>query len=176
VATVLASNALISVTPGLMIWTIVCFFVTLFVLKRYAFGPVQKMIDQRRDQIQRAIEEADNARDQARTLLEEHKSLMNEARGQAEQIIAEARKTRESMEHRMREETEVERQRRLEETRKEIAAETARALQQIREEVAELTVEAASRVVGRALDSDRDRELITEAIGSLDFSRLEESA
>jgi F-type H+-transporting ATPase subunit b len=176
VPTVLAANPLISVTPGLMIWTIVCFLIALFVLKKYAFGPIQKMIDARRDQIRQSIEEADNAREQARALLEEHKALMNEARGQAEQILAEARKTRESMEQRMREETEVERQRRLEETRKEIAAETARALQQIRDEVAELTVEAASRVVGRTLDSDRDRELIAEAIGSLDFSRLEESA
>jgi F-type H+-transporting ATPase subunit b len=176
VPTVLAANPLISVTPGLMIWTIVCFLIALFVLKKYAFAPIQGMIDARREQIRQSIEEADNAREQARSLLEEHKSLMSEARGQAEQIIAEARKTRESMEHRMREETETERQRRLEETRKEIAAETTRALQQIRNEVAELTVEAASRVVGRTLDSDRDRELITEAIGSLDFSRLEESA
>ena len=76
----------------------------------------------------------------------------------------------------MREETEAERQRRLEETRKEIAAETARALEQIRSEVADLTLEAASRVVGRALDAERDRELIAEAVGGLDFSRLEESA
>ena len=172
----LGANPLISVTPGLMIWTIVCFLIALFVLKRYAFGPIQKMIDARREQIRQSIEEADNAREQARGLLEEHRALMHDARGQAEPIIAEARKTRESMEQRMREETEQERQRRLEETRKEIAAETARALQQIRTEVAELTVEAASRVVGRTLDSDRDRELITEAIGSLDFSRLEESA
>jgi F-type H+-transporting ATPase subunit b len=80
------------------------------------------------------------------------------------------------MEQRMREETEAERQRRLEETRKEIAAETARALQQIRAEVADLTLEAASRVVGRTLDAERDRELISEAIDGLDFSRLEESA
>jgi F-type H+-transporting ATPase subunit b len=172
----LGANPLISVVPGLMIWTIVCFLIALFVLKRYAFGPIQKMIDARRDQIRRSLEEADNAREQARQLLEEHRALMNEARGQAEQILAEARRSREAMELRMREETEQERQRRLEETRKEIAAETARALQQIRTEVAELTVEAASRVVGRALDSDRDRELIAEAIGSLDFSRLEESA
>ena len=172
----LGGNALISVTPGLMIWTIVCFLIALFVLKKYAFGPIQKMIDDRREQIRRSIEEADNARKEARELLEEHKALMQEARGQAEQIIAEARKTRESMELRMREETEAERQRRLEETRREIAAETARALEQIRAEVADLTLEATSIVVGKKLDSDRDRELISQAIGSLDFSRLEESA
>jgi F-type H+-transporting ATPase subunit b len=80
------------------------------------------------------------------------------------------------MEQRMREETESERQRRLEETRKEIAAETARALEQIRAEVGELTLEAASRVVGRTLDAERDQQLIEEAIAGLDFSRLEESA
>lgn len=171
----LASNALIQVTPGLMIWTIIAFLITLFVLKRYAFGPIQKTIDERREQIRRSIEEADHARDEARNLLEEHRALMHEARGEAEAIIAEARKTRDSMETRMREETEAERQRRLEETRREIAAETSRALEQIRSEVADLTLEATSIVVGKKLDADRDRELISEAIGSLDFSKLEET-
>ena len=84
----LASNALIQVTPGLMIWTIVAFLITLFVLKRYAFGPIQKTIDERREQIRRSIEEADHARDEARNLLEEHRALMHEARGEAESIIA----------------------------------------------------------------------------------------
>jgi F-type H+-transporting ATPase subunit b len=170
----LGANALISVTPGLMIWTIICFLIALFVLKKYAFGPIQQMIDARREQIARSIEEADNARAEARQLLEEHRALMQEARGDAEQILAEARKTREAMETRMREETEAERQRRLEETRREIAAETGRALEQIRSEVADLTLEATSIVVGKKLDSDRDRELISQAIGSLDFSKLEE--
>ena len=172
---VLGANPLISVTPGLMIWTIVCFFITFFVLKRYAFGPIQKMLDDRREQIRRSIEEAENSREEARKLLEEHRALMNQARSDAEQILAEARRTAEAMEKRMREETEQERQRRLEETRREIAAETARALEQIRSEVAELTLEATAIVIGKKLDSDRDRELITEAIGSLDFSRLEDS-
>jgi F-type H+-transporting ATPase subunit b len=170
----LGANALISVTPGLMIWTIICFLIALYVLKRYAFGPIQKMIDDRREQIRRSIEEADNARQEARKLLEEHRALMSEARGEAEQILAEARKTGDAMEQRMRDETETERQRRLEETRREIAAETGRALEQIRSEVADLTLEATSIVVGKKLDSDRDRELISQAIGSLDFSRLEE--
>jgi len=172
---VLAANPLISVTPGLMIWTIVCFLIALFVLKRYAFGPIQKVIDARREQIRRSLEEAENAREESRRVLEEHKQLIGQARSEAEQILGEARRTGEAMETRMREETEVERKRRIEETRREIAAETARALEQIRTEVADLTLEATAIVVGRKLDSERDRELITEAIGSLDFSRLEDS-
>ena len=171
----LAANALISVSPGLMIWTIVCFAITFFVLRRYAFGPIQKMLDDRREQIRRSIEEAENARAEARDLLEEHRALMQSARVDAEAILVEARRTAEAMEQRMRAETETERQRRLEETRREIAAETARALEQIRSEIADLTLEATAIVVGKTLDSDQDRKLIADAIGSLDFSRLEEA-
>jgi F-type H+-transporting ATPase subunit b len=173
---VAVSSPLTRIIPGLMIWTIIFFLIVFFGLKKLAFARIQALIDERREQIRRSIEEADKARDEARKLLEEHRSLMNQARSQAEEILVEARRTRDAMEQRMREETEQERQRRLEETRREIAAETTRALEQIRAEVAELTLEAASRVVGRTLDAERDRELIEEAIGSLDFSRLEESA
>jgi F-type H+-transporting ATPase subunit b len=170
-----ASSPLTRIIPGLMIWTIIFFLIVFFILKKVAFARVQAMIDERRARIAAAIQEADNARDEARNLLEEHRKLMQEARGEAEGIIAEARKTRDAMESRMRDETDQERQRRLEETRREIAAETARALEQIRSEVADLTLAATSIVVGKKLDADRDRELISEAIGSLDFSRLEES-
>ena len=80
---VLGANPLIQVTPGLMIWTIICFLVALFVLKRYAFGPIQKLIDERRERIRRALDEADEAREEARKLLEEHRKLIGEARGEA---------------------------------------------------------------------------------------------
>ena len=58
-----AANPLIQVTPGLMIWTIVCFLITFFVLKRYAFGPIQKMIDERRERIRESL---DGGRQRAR--------------------------------------------------------------------------------------------------------------
>ena len=169
----LAAGSLISVTPGLMIWTIVSFLLTLFVLKRYAFGTIQKAIDERRDRIRQALEEADHARDEARRLLEEHRALIGQARHQAEEILAEARKVAESMERRMKEETEEERKRRVEETRREIAAETQRALEQIRNEVAVLTLEATAKVTGKVLDDADHRRLIEDAIRSLDFSVLE---
>jgi F-type H+-transporting ATPase subunit b len=172
----LASNPLIQVTPGLMIWTIVCFLITLFVLKRYAFGPIQKMIDDRSERIRRAIAEADHAREEARALLEEHRKLIGQARHEAEEIRVEVRRDAESMRERVREDIEVDRQRRLEETRRQIEAETARSLAQIRAEVAELTLLAASKVTGKVLDSADQRRLIDEAISSLDFSRLEASA
>jgi F-type H+-transporting ATPase subunit b len=169
----LAANPLIQVTPGLMIWTVVCFLITLFVLKRYAFGPIQRVIDERRDRIRQSLEEADRAREEARSLLEEHRQLVGRARSDAEEILSEARRVAEANERRMRDELESDRQRRLEETRRQIEAETRRALEQIRLEVVDLSVLAATKVTGKALDEADHRRLIEEAVGELDFSVLE---
>lgn len=165
--------SLITVVPGLMIWTLVSFAITFFVLKRYAFGPIQKVIDERRKRILDAVEQADRAREEARRLLEEHRRLVGRARAEAEQIVAEARRVADSQRERVRDETEADRQRRLEETKRQIEAETARALEQIRAEVAELTLVAATKVTGKVLDRDDHRKLIEDAIGELDFSVLE---
>jgi F-type H+-transporting ATPase subunit b len=169
----LAANPLIEVSTGLMIWTLLCFGIVFFVLKRYAFGPIQQKIDERRKRIRDALDEADNARAEARRLLEEHRSLMAQARGQAEEILSEARRVGEAQGARMREELESDRQRRIEETTRQIASETARALEQIRKEVGELTVMATEKVTGKVLDDADQRRLIDEAIGELDFSVLE---
>ncbi len=171
-----AANPLIEVAPGLMIWTLVCFGLTFFVLKRWIFGPVQQQIDARRQRIREAIEEAERARSESRQLLEEHRALRAQARGEAEEILAEARRIGDSMRDRVREETEADRQRRLDETRRQIEAETVRALEQIRAEVADLALVAAEKVTRRTLDDTAHRELIDDAIRELDFSRLETSA
>jgi F-type H+-transporting ATPase subunit b len=169
------SNPLIEVRLGLMVWTIVCFGLTFLILKRYAFGAIQKAIDERRERIRRSLEEAEKARTEARKLLEEHRALIGQARGQAEDILSDARKVADSMARRMKDETEADRQRRLEETRRQIEAETQRALQQIRAEVAELTLVATTKVTGKVLEDDDHKRLVEDAIRDLDFSVLEET-
>jgi len=170
---ILAASPLIDVVPGLMIWTLVCFALTFFVLRKFAFGPIQKTIDDRRQRIRESVEEAERARTDARTMLEEHRALIGQAKTEAGGILAEARKVADSQRDRAREEIEEDRQRRLEDTRKQIEAETARALEQIRSEVADLTLIATSKVTGKVLDRDDHRKLIEDAIGELDFSALE---
>ena len=168
-----ASNPLIQVTPGLMIWTIVCFLIALFVLKKYAFGPIQMAIDKRRDQIAQSIAEADAARVEARELLEQHRALIGQAKSESAEILADARKVGDAQLARVKDEAEADRVRRLEDTRKQIEAETSRALDQIRTEVADLTIDATQRVVGKVLDTADHRRLVDEAIADLDFSALE---
>jgi F-type H+-transporting ATPase subunit b len=171
-----AANPLIDVVPGLMIWTLVCFGITFFVLRRFIFGPVQSAIDARRERIRQALDEADNARTEARRLLEEHRALMQQARGDAEGILAEARRVADAQRERLKDELETERQRRIEDTTKQIEGETRRALELIRAEVADLTLVATTKVTGKVLTDEDHRRLIEEAVGELDFSVLEGDA
>ena len=172
-ATEESSGGLIDVVPGLMIWTLICFAITFFALKKLAFSRIQQGIDSRRDRIRAAIDEADKAREEARELLEQHRQLIAEAKGDAADILADARKVADAQIVRVKEEAEVERERRLEETRRQIDAETKRSLDMIRSEVADLTLEATARVTGKVLDAEDQRRLIDEAISELDFSALE---
>jgi F-type H+-transporting ATPase subunit b len=168
-----ASSPLTKVIPGLMIWTLVFFFITFYVLKRYAFGPIQKVIDDRRERIRQALDEADHARGEARKLLEEHRKLIAQAKGEAEEILAETRRVAEANNQRMREETEADRQRRIEETRRQVESETRKALEQIRAEVADLSLIAAEKVTRQSFADEDHRRLIEEAVGELDLSVLE---
>ena len=171
----LAASPLIQVTQGLMIWTIVCFAITYFVLRKFAFGPVQQMIDARREKIEQAIAEADNARAEARQMLEEHRKLIGQAKSEAEEILSEARRIGEAQRERVREETEEDRQRRLEETRRQIEQATHQALGQIRDEVGKLSLLAAEKITRKSLTGADQQRLIDEALAEIDFSELEGS-
>ena len=171
----LATSPLIQVTPGLMIWTIICFGITFFVLRKYAFGPIQQMIDARREKIEQAIAEADNARQEARKMLEEHKQLIGQAKSESEEILSEARRVGDAQRERVRQETEEDRQRRLEETRRQIEQATHQALGQIREEVGKLSLLAAEKITRKSLTGSDQQRLIDEALAEIDFSQLEAS-
>jgi len=171
----LETNPLVKVIPGLMIWTIIAFGITFFVLRRYAFGPIQKLIDERRERIRESVEEADRVREEARQLLEEHRKLVAQARGDAEGILAEARKLGDAQQQRMRQETEEDRQRRLEETERQIDQAKVQALNELKQAVAALSLEAAEKITRKSLTDADQKRLIDEALAEIDFSQLEAS-
>ena len=169
------SNPLVKVIPGLMIWTLIAFAITFFVLRRYAFGPIQKLIDERRERIRQSVEEADRVREEARSLLEEHRALIGQAKSQAEEILAEARKVADAQRERQRGEIEEDRQRRLEETQRQIDQATTQALGEIRREVASLSLLAAEKITRKTLTDADQKRLVDEALSEIDFSQLEAS-
>jgi F-type H+-transporting ATPase subunit b len=175
-ATVVAAgdsgNFLVRPSIGLMIWTLIAFLATLYILRRYAFPFIQDALDKRQKAIEAAIEESEQARAEAAKLLEEYRTRLREARTQSEEIVLRARKAAEEHERETIETAKQNREEMLEQTRRDIEAETRRAIQEIRNEVADLTVLATEKVTRKTLDEADQRRLVEEALGELDFSAL----
>ncbi len=163
---------LISVVPGLMIWTIVTFAIVLFVLRKVAFGRIQGLIDQRRDRIREALDEADKAREEARQLRELTQQEREEAKAERERILEESRKQGQQQFAQAREQASQDLERRLEENRKAIEAENVKLRESVRRDVVELTLLASEKVTGKVLDSDDQRRLIDETIEEVDMKRI----
>jgi F-type H+-transporting ATPase subunit b len=164
--------SLIDVVPGLMVWTIVTFFITFYILKRLAWGPVQRVIDERRDRIREALDEADKARHEARELRELTQQEREEAKAERERILDESRRQGQAQLEQARSQADEDLKRRLEENRREIEAENRRLAEQIRRDVVELTLLAAEKVTGKSLDADDQRRLIDETIEEVDVKKL----
>ena len=165
-------NFLVRPSIGLMIWTLIAFLTTLFLLRRFAFPIIQDALDKRQKAIEAAIEDSERARAEAAKLLDEYRERLREARTQSEEIVLRARKAAEEHQHESVEAAKRNREEMLEQTRRDIEAETRRAIQEIRNEVADLTVLATEKVTRKALDEADQRRLVEEALGELDFTAL----
>ena len=165
-------GSLIDVVPGLMVWTVVTFLIVLWVLRRFAFSRIQGLIDQRRDRIREALDEADKARSEARELREVVAREREQAKADREQILEDSRRQAQRQLELAREQADADLKERLEKNREELEAENARLREQIRRDVVELTLLASEKVTGKVLDEDDQRRLIDETIAEVDVKRI----
>ena len=163
---------LVSPNVGLMIWTLLAFGLTLFLLNKLAFPRIAEALDRRRLTIEKSLEDAARSKQEADELLEEYRARLREAREQAEDITARARKAADSLADEAKVAGSKQREELLAAARRDIEAETRRALDDIRKEVANLTVLATEKVTRGALRPEDHRELIEEALKDVDFSTL----
>jgi F-type H+-transporting ATPase subunit b len=167
-----SGSFLVSPGLGLMIWTLILFVFTMWVLSRLAFPRIQEALDRRANAIRENIEAAERQRKEADELLSEYRQRLREAREQADEILARSRRSADAAEA---EATRAGRERREElvaAARRDIEAETRRSLDRIRQEVADLTVLATEKVTRKSLDPDDQRRLVEEALEEVDFSAL----
>ena len=174
--TPLASGSfLITPNVGIMIWTIVVFAISYYILRRTVFPRIGEALDQRSKKIEGDIDAAERTRQQADTVLEEYRERLKEARSQSDEIVQRARQAADVHEHEAKEhgqELVADATKRAE---REIQAATQRALDDIRKEVADLTVMATEKVTRKTLDEADQRRLVEQALSELDFSSLSSS-
>jgi len=163
---------LVSPGLGLMIWTLVLFLITMWVLSKVAFPKIQEALDKRAKAISESIDAAERQRKESDELLAEYRARLAEAREQADDIMARARKAAETAESEAATAGREKREELVEAAKRDIEAETRRSLDQIRQEVADLTVLATERVTRKSLTDEDQKRLVEEALSEVDFSAL----
>src|SRR3954447_8601933 len=167
-----SGNFLVQPGVGVMVWTLIAFGVTILLLRKFAFPPIQEALDKRRVAIEESIDHAERTRQEADALLREYRERLREAREQADEIVVRARRAAEKVQDDAVAEAKQTREELMQQTRRDIEQETRRALDQIRNEVADLTVLATEKVTRKTLDDADHRRLIEEALEEFDFSEL----
>lgn len=163
---------LVSPALGLMIWTLVLFGFTMWVLSKVALPRIGEALERRANAIRDSIDAAEKQRLEADQLLNEYRERLKEAREQAEDIVARARKAADAASAEAVSEGREKREELVAAARRDIEIETRRSLERIRKEVADLTVLATEKVTRKALDSEDHQRLIEEALAEVDFSAL----
>ena len=169
---ILYDSTLITPTTGLMIWTLVTFVIVLIVLRKFAFGPIQQLIDTRRQAIVSDLDAAQAAREEAQTSLAEYRQQLAEARKEANKIVEDARRVGDERRAAAVAELDAEKTRLMQQTREEIQSETRQALNAIKQQVADLTLAATEKVVRAQLNEAEQRRLIDDALTDVDLSTL----
>ena len=163
---------LVSPDVGLMIWTLLVFVISMYILNKLAFPRIAAALDKRQHAIEEAIDTAERTRTEADKLLAEYRERLHEARQQADDIVARARKTAENNESEALAEAKRKREEMMAQTRRDIEQETRRSIQAIRNEVADLTVLATEKVTRKSLTDADQKRLVEEALSELDFAAL----
>jgi F-type H+-transporting ATPase subunit b len=163
---------LVSPDLGLMIWTLILFFVTMYVLSKLAFPPIARALEKRAAAVREDLDAAQKTREEADKLLAEYRERLKEAREQADDIVVRARKASESAVAEAAAEGKAKREELVAAARRDIEAETRRSLEQIRKEVADLTVLATEKITRKTLDDADQKRLVEEALAEVDFSAL----
>jgi len=152
---------------GLMVWTLVIFVVLMFILSRFAFGPLTRAVEARERSLQAAIDAAKADRDAAAKLLQEHQAQIDASRGEAQKIISEGRAVAEKMRTDLLDQTRKEQQDMLERARRDIEAEKDKAIFQLRREAVDLALAGAGKVIEQNLESQKNRQLVESYLSSI---------
>ena len=163
---------MLEIDPGLMVWSLITFAIAVAVLWRFAFGPLQRIIDERRAQIQESIETAEATREEAARLLDEYKGTLAEVRAEAESILERSRKSGETTKAEIVDEARKQAERTLEKAQQQIERDVRTALNELKGQIADLTVLATERVITKTLTEADQRRLLEEALAGIKMDDL----
>lgn len=156
-----------AINPGLIVWTWIIFLILLFVLRKWAWGPMLGALEAREKRIQDALDDASRERVEASKQLNEQRKLLDESRDQAQQIIVDGRKAGERLKGDIVDEARKQAEQVVDNARQDIERERDHALETLRREAVDLSISAAGRILNKEVDSDENRRLVEDYLEGL---------
>ncbi len=153
---------------GNAVWTIVIFVVVLFILGKYAWGPLLEALQQREQFIHDSLAEAKQDREEAEKRLEEHTNQLNQARAEATEIVEEGRRDAKAVKARIEEEARDESQKMLDRAKREIELAKQTAIKELYTSSASLATEMASRILRKELSAAEKEKLVARSLDELE--------
>jgi len=160
------------ITPsfGMIFWMLIGFGILFFILAKFAWPTITRMISEREKFIQQQLVEAENVRQEMKNLKSEHQKLLIEAKDERDKILSDARKIVEKMHEDAKVRREKETDAMMAETREAIQNEKMKALTEIKNEIANLSIEVAEKILREELkDSSRQEEVIHKWVEEMEF-------
>lgn len=152
---------------GNVVWTLVIFGLVVFVLGKFAWGPLLEVLQKREEFIRESLESAKQDRDAAESRLKEYEERLNAARTEATSIVEEGRRDAEVLSHRIEEEARSESEKTLARAKREIDIAKTTAISELYELSGKLAVDVASQVIGRELNAADHERLIKDSIAEI---------
>jgi F-type H+-transporting ATPase subunit b len=168
---VLAAGGIADINPGLTLWTGITFLVLLVVLRKFAWGPIVKMLDERERTIREALEQAKRERAEAERMMAEQKAALHTAQREAAELAKRSQQEIEVLRQDLTARARKEADDLVAQARKQIQEEKAKAVSEIKNLAADLAIDAARKLIQASLDEKSQRALVEDYIANLPADR-----
>jgi F-type H+-transporting ATPase subunit b len=169
---VLAAGGITDLNPGLTLWTAITFLVLIFVLGKFAWGPIVKMLADRERTIRESIEAAKKERAEAEKLMAEQKEMLVRAQREAAELAKRNQQDVEKLRVELTERAKKEADELIAVARRQVVEEITKAKTELRSQIADLAISAAAKLVKSSLDEKAQRGLVDEYIAQLPSDRV----
>ena len=166
-------NPLVQPDPGLYFWTIAVFLVLLFLLWKFAWGPLLAALEERQAGIRKSLDDADRAKRELADVQTKASALIGKARMEADAILSEARTDSVKIREELRDLAEQQAQAITRNAQQQIQLERDRTISELRREAVDLSVMIASKLIRRNLTKEDNAALIDDALQQVESNRMQ---
>ncbi len=159
--------SLLSINPGLIIWTIIIFVLLLILLRKIAWGPLLNALNSREESIKNSLDNAEKLNQEALQLIEQNKKNLAEANAKSMEIINQAKEMASKLGDELKQKANEDSKKIIEQAKAEIEQQKNSAMDDLKDKISDLAIEAAEKIISETLDKDKQKKLVEEFLSKV---------